>query len=327
MTDRSTTGRRALLGATALLHAARVWAQPTWPAQPIRFVVPFPPGGLADLLARPLSARLPQMLGQPVVVENRPGAGGNIGADLVAKAAPDGYTWMVGSIGTLAVNQFLYARMPYDTRTAFAPTTLLVNTPKVIAVGKDRPWQTLQALIAAARAAPGRLSAGSAGNGTSLHIALELFKRQTGTEIVHVPYRGAAAAVTDLVAGRIDMIIDNVPNILPQLREGGARPLAVATPARLPQLPEVPTTAEAGLSGFLFGTWFGLAAPAGTPPAIVPRMAEVVDMSLREPEIGGRLRDQGAVVGGGTPEQFAAFIAQETARLEPVIREAAIRAE
>jgi tripartite-type tricarboxylate transporter receptor subunit TctC len=267
------------------------------------------------------------MLGQPVVVENRPGAGGNIGADLVAKAAPDGHTWMIGSLGTLAVNQFLYPKMPYDTRSAFAPTILLVNTPKVIAVGRDRPWTTLEALVAAARGAPGRLSAGSAGNGTSLHIALELFKRQTGADIIHVPYRGAAAAVTDLVGGRIDMIIDNVPNILPQLREGGARPLAVATPARLPQLPDVRTTAEAGQPGFLFGTWFGLAAPAGTPPAILARMAEAVGTALREPEIGGRLRDQGAVVGGGTPKEFAAFIAQEMARLEPVIREAGIRAE
>ncbi|MFZ4408424.1 MAG: Bug family tripartite tricarboxylate transporter substrate binding protein [Paracraurococcus sp.] len=321
------TRRRALLGVAALLPAARAGAQAPWPAQPIRFVVPFPPGGLADLLARPLAARLPQLLGQPVIVENRPGAGGTIGADLVAKAAPDGYTWMLGSIGTLAVNQFLYARMPYETRSAFAPTSLLINTPKVIAVGAGKPWQTLAELIAAAKAAPGTLSAGSAGNGTSLHIALELFKRQAGVDIVHVPYRGAAPAVTDLVAGRIDLIIDNVPNILAQLRDGGARPLAVATPARLPQLPTVPTTTEAGLPGFLFGTWFGLAAPAGTPAPVLARMAEAVDMALREPEIGGRFADQGAIVGGGTPAQFAAFIAQETARLEPVIREAGIRAE
>ncbi|MBK1657819.1 Bug family tripartite tricarboxylate transporter substrate binding protein [Paracraurococcus ruber] len=317
-----TLARRVLLGAPALPLAARAQT-----AAPIRFVVPFPPGGLADLLARPLSAWLPQRLGQPVIVENRPGAGGNIGADLVAKAAPDGLTWMIGSIGTLAVNQFLYARMPYETRTAFAPCVLLVNTPKVIAVGKDRPWHSLAALIAAAKARPGALTAGSAGNGTSLHIALELFKRQTGTDITHVPYRGAAAAVTDLVGGRIDLIIDNLPNILPQLREGGARPLAVATPARLPQLPEVPTTAEAGLPSFLFGTWFGLAAPAGTPAPVVARMAEAVTAALQEPEIGGRLREQGAVPGGGTPAQFAAFIAQEAARLEPVIREAGIRAE
>ncbi|WP_431270136.1 Bug family tripartite tricarboxylate transporter substrate binding protein [Dankookia sp. P2] len=236
-------------------------------------------------------------------------------------------TWMVGSIGTLAVNQFLYARMPYETRSAFAPASLLVNTPKVIAVGAGKPWTSLAELIAAARAAPGTLSAGSAGNGSSLHIALELFKRQAGVEIVHVPYRGAAPALTDLAAGRIDLIIDNLPNILPQLRDGAARPLAVATPDRLPQLPAVPTTAEAGLPGFLFGTWFGLAAPAGTPAPILARMAEAVGTALKDPEIGGRFAEQGAILGGGKPEQFAAFIAQETARLEPVIREAGIRAE
>ena len=319
--------RRDLLASAAMLPAARAGAQAPWPAQPIRFVVPFPPGGLVDLLARPLAARLPQSLGQPVIVENRPGAGGNIGAELVAKAAPDGYTWMVGSLGTLAVNQFLYARMPYETRTAFAPTSLLVNTPKVIAVGAGKPWTSLAELITAAKTAPGRLTAGSAGNGSSLHIALELFKRQAGVEIVHVPYRGAAPAVTDLVAGRIDLIIDNVPNILPQLRDGAARPLAVATPGRLPQLPAVPTTAEAGLPGFLFSTWFGLAAPAGTPAPILARMAQTVDTALKDAEIGGRFAEQGAILGGGTPAQFAAFIAQETARLEPVIRQAGIRAE
>ena len=327
MPPATTMRRRALLGALASLPTLRARAQAPWPAQPIRFVVPFPPGGLADLLARPLAARLPQMLGQPVIVENRPGAGGNIGADLVAKAAPDGYTWMLGSIGTLAVNQFLYTRMPYETRSAFAPTSLLVNTPKVIAVGSGKPWKTLAELIAAAKAAPGQLSAGSAGNGSSLHIALELFKRQAGVDIVHVPYRGAAPALTDLVAGRIDLIIDNVPNILPQLRDGGARPLAVATPSRLPQLPEVPTTAEAGLPGFLFGTWFGLAAPAGTAAPILARMAEAVDTALKDPATGGRFAEQGAILGGGTPAQFAAFIAQETARLEPVIHAAGIRAE
>ena len=323
----ATTLRRRSLLAAAMLPAAHARAQAPWPAQPIRFVVPFPPGGLVDLLARPLAARLPQLLDHPVIVENRPGAGGNIGADLVAKAAPDGYTWMVGSIGTLAVNQFLYARMPYETRSAFAPTSLLVTTPKVIAVGAGKPWRSLAELIAAAKAAPGTLSAGSAGNGTSLHIALELFKRQAGVDIAHVPYRGAAPALTDLVAGRIDMIIDNLPNILPQLRDGAARPLAVATPGRLPQIPEVPTTAEAGLPGFLFGTWFGLAAPAGTPAPILARMAQAVDTALKDPEIGGRFADQGAILGGGTPAQFATFIAQETARLEPVIREASIRAE
>ncbi|MBX9749662.1 MAG: tripartite tricarboxylate transporter substrate binding protein [Roseococcus sp.] len=318
--------RRSLLAATALLPGVAL-AQGAWPSRPMRIIVPFPPGGLADLLARPLAARLQATLGQPVVVENRPGAGGNIGADLVAKAAPDGYTWLLGSIGPLAANQFLFASMPYDTRTAFAPTSLLVNTPKVIVVARARPWQNLAAMLAAARAQPDSVRAGSAGNGSSLHIALELLKQRSGTQILHIPYRGAAPAVTDLVSGQIDMMVDNLPNILPQIREGTVRALAVATPARLPQLPEVPTTAEAGLSGFIFGTWFGLVAPARTPAEIVARMSAAVDSALREPDVGGRLAEQGAVLGGGTPEAFATFIAAQTTALEGVIRGANIRAE
>lgn len=318
--------RRSLLALPALLPGAAL-AQASWPSRPLRIIVPFPPGGLADLLARPLAARLQTALGQPVVVENRPGAGGNIGADLVAKSAPDGYSWLLGSMGPLAANQFLFATMPFDARTAFAPTALLINTPKVIVVARARPWQDLGQMLAAARARPDSVRAGSAGNGSSLHIALELLKQQSSAQILHVPYRGAAPAVTDLVSGQIDLLVDNLPNILPQIREGTVRALAVATPQRLPQLPDVPTTGEAGLPGFIFGTWFGLAAPARTPPEILARMATAVDAALREPEIGGRLAEQGAVVGGGTPEAFAAFIAAQTTALEGVIRAANIRAE
>jgi len=318
--------RRSLLAIPALLPGAAL-AQAPWPSRPLRIIVPFPPGGLADLLARPLAARLQTALGQPVVVENRPGAGGNIGADLVAKSAPDGYSWLLGSMGPLAANQFLFATMPFDARTAFAPTALLISTPKVIVVARARPWQDLGQMLAAARAQPDSVRAGSAGNGSSLHIALELLKQQSGAQILHVPYRGAAPAVTDLVSGQIDLLVDNLPNILPQIREGTVRALAVATPQRLAQLPDVPTTGEAGLPGFIFGTWFGLAAPTRTPPEILARMAAAVDAALREPEIGGRLAEQGAVVGGGTPEAFAAFIAAQTTALEGVIRAANIRAE
>jgi tripartite-type tricarboxylate transporter receptor subunit TctC len=318
--------RRSLLALPALLPGAAL-AQAPWPSRPMRIIVPFPPGGYVDTLARPLAARLPATLGQPVVVENRPGANGNLGADLVAKAAPDGYTWLMSSSGPLAGNQFVYAQMPYETRSAFAPTSLLVNTPKVVVVNRGRPWQSLAELLAAARAAPDGLRAGSAGNGSSLHLALELLKQQSGTQILHIPYRGAAPAVTDLLAGQIDLLVDNLPNILPQIRDGAVRALAVATPQRLPQLPDVPTTAEAGLPGFVFGSWFGLAAPARTPAEIVARMSAAVDAALREPEIGGRMAEQGAQVIGGTPEAFAAFIAAQTPLLEALIRGANIRAE
>ncbi|UFN47541.1 tripartite tricarboxylate transporter substrate binding protein [Roseomonas sp. OT10] len=320
--------RRALLaasGAAALLPAAPLRAQ-AWPARPVRIVVPFPPGGLVDTLARAVSQRLTAQLGQPMVVENRAGAGGNIGADVVAKSAPDGYTLLASSLGPLAVNQFIYPSMPYDTRTAFAPVVLLAQTPKVMCVAKARPWRDVAAVVAEAKARPGQLTAGSAGSGSSLHLALELFKRITGTEIQHVSYRGAAPAVTDLAAGQIDMLFDNIPNILGQIRGDGVRALAVATERRVPQLPEVPTMREQGVD-FLFGTAFGLAAPAGTPTEIVTRVAEVVTAALRDPEIGGRLAEQGAILGGGTPAQFAAVVEQERTTLEPVIRAAAIRAE
>jgi tripartite-type tricarboxylate transporter receptor subunit TctC len=311
-----------------LAFAARpARVQGEWPARPVRIVAPFPPGGLAGALARPLATRLQAQLGQPFVVENRAGSGGNIGADHVAKSAPDGYTFLVGSIGPLAVNEFLFPALPFDPRTAFAPVCPLVTTPKVLVVNPDRPWTSLQDLVEHAKANPGRLSAGSAGNGSSLHLALELFKRETGTQITHVPYRGAAQAVTDLVAGQLDLMIDNVPNILAQIRGGRIRPLATATERRLPQLAEVPTMAEAGLPGFVFGAWFGLVAPAGTPPPILDRLAGLITAALRDPEIGGRLEEQDSVLGGGTPAGFDAFIKAERAKLEPVIRAAGVRAD
>jgi tripartite-type tricarboxylate transporter receptor subunit TctC len=295
--------------------------------RPTRIIVPFPPGGFVDILARPLAAKLQTLFNAPFIIENRGGAGGNIGAEAVARAEPDGHTLMLSPIGPLSLNMWLFPSLSYDPRTAFAPISLVVRSPKVFCVPPGRPWRSLGELIEAARAAPGQLSAGSAGNGSSLHIALELFNRAAGVQITHVPYRGAAPAITDLVAGRLDLIIDNVPNILGQLRAGAVRPLATATPERMPQLPEVPTTAEAGLPGFLFGTWFGLVAPAGTPAPLVQRISAAVDDALRDPEVGGRFTEQGAVLAGGSPENFAQFLDAERTRLEPLIRGAGIRAD
>ena len=316
--------RRSLpfLALPALLVPVRGRAQ----SRPTRIIVPFPPGGLADALARPLAAKLQTALGTPFIVENRPGAGGNLGAEAAARAEPDGTTLLLGSLGPLAVNQWLFATLGYDPR-AFVPVSLLINTPKVFCVHPGRPWRSLAELVEAARAAPGRLSAGSAGNGTSLHIALELFNRAANVQITHIPYRGAAQAVTDLLSGQLDLIIDNLPNILGQIRGGAVRALAAATPARLPQLPEVPTTAEAGLPDWHFGTWFGLVAPPNTPGPLAERLSAAVDVALREPDLGGRLTEQGAIVGGGTPDAFARFMAAERTRLEPVIRGAGMRAE
>jgi tripartite-type tricarboxylate transporter receptor subunit TctC len=319
--------RRLSLALPALLAAPAVRAQADWPSRQIRIVAPFPPGGLADVLARPLAARMQAAWGQPVVVDNRPGGGGNIGADVVAKSPADGYTLLVGSIGPMAANEFLFPSMPFNPRTAFAPIALLATTPKVVCVGAQKPWQDLGQLIAAAKAEPGRFTAGSAGNGSSLHLALELFNEAAGTLITHVPYRGAGPAVTDLAGGQIDCIIDNVPNILGQIRGGRVRALATLTAERLPQLPEVPTMRQAGGPDLVFGAWFCLVAPAGTPAPIVARLAEQVDLMMRDPEVGGRLTAQGAVVGGGGPERLAALIETTRTQLEPVIRRNNIRAE
>lgn len=317
--------RRAALALAALPTLAR--AQQDWPTRPVRLVVPFPPGGLADALARPLAQRIQAGSGFAVVVENRAGSGGNIGADLVAKAAADGYTFLVGSIGPLAANEFLFPSLPFNPRTAFAPVALLVTTPKVLVVNPARPWRSIAELVAAAKAEPGRLTGGSAGNGSSLHLALELFNEAAGTRITHVPYRGAALAVTDVVGGQIDLLVDNVPNILAQIRAGRVRALATATAARLPQLPDVPTMAEAGVADFVFGAWFCLVAPNGTPPAIIQRMAGEVDAMLRDPEIGGRLVEQGAEPGGGGPDRLERLIEATRTQLEPVIRRVGIRAD
>ncbi|WP_237214065.1 Bug family tripartite tricarboxylate transporter substrate binding protein [Falsiroseomonas oryziterrae] len=317
--------RRAALGASLLLAAPAV-AQQGWPSRPIRIIAPFPPGGLVDVLPRAIAPTLSARLGQPVVVENRPGANGNIGADLVAKSPPDGYTLLATSLGPIATNQYIYASMPFDTDTAFAPIVLLARTPKVMCVATARPWRSVQEVIDAARARPGTLTAGSAGNGSSLHIALELFKRATGTDIQHVPYRGAAPAVTDLVAGQIDLVIDNLPNILGQIAAGAVRAVGMGTERRAPQLPNLPTMREQGVE-FVFGTAFGLAAPAGTPEPILARLAALTTEALRDPAIGGRLAEQGAELGGGTPSDFAALIAREKATQAPVIRAAGIRAD
>ncbi len=292
--------RRAALALPALLAAPGARAQQDWPTRPVRLVVPFPGGGLVDSFARPYAQRLQQAYGQPAVVENRVGAGGNIGADLV---------------------------VPFNPRRDFAPISLIVNTPKVLCVSNQRPWRSASDVVAAAKAEPGRLTAGSAGNGSSLHLALELFNNAEGVRVTHVPYRGAQAAVLDVIAGRLDMIIDNVPNIIGQIRGAQVRPLAVMTERRVPQLPDVPTFRESGLSPLVFGAWFCLVAPAGTPAPVIERCSALMDTMLRDPEVGGRFAEQGSELGGGGPQRLAALIETTRAQLEPVIRANNIRAE
>jgi tripartite-type tricarboxylate transporter receptor subunit TctC len=317
----------AAAGLSAAAVATTARAQQPWPDRPIRLVVPFAPGGVVDLLARSLAPHLQYGLGQPIVIENRAGAGGNVGAELVAKAPPDGYTLLLSSTGPLAINAALYAQMPYDAATGFAPIALCMVTPMVLVVPAAQPWRTLGELLAAARAQPGRISAGSAGNGSTPHLALELLRSLARVDITHVPYRGVGPAMTALLAGEIQMMFDTAPLIMPHLRSGAARPLGVTSEQRMAVLPEVPTIAEADVPGYVSSSWFGLVAPAGTPAPVLARIAEAAAAALRQPDVVARFADQGGELGGMGPEEFARFILAEREKWTAVVRASGARAE
>ena len=294
---------------------------PAYPTRPIRLVVPFPPGGATDILARDVAQKLTEAWGQSVVVDNRPGAGGNIGAELVAKAAPDGYTLLMGTVGTHAINASLYAKMPYDHIRDFAPVILVASVPNVLEVNPALPVNSVAELIAYAKANPGKLNFASSGNGTSIHLSGELFKVMAGVQMTHVPYKGSAPAVADLISGQVQLMFDNLPPSLPQIKAGKLRALAVTSSARAPALPDVPTVAEAGLPGFEASSWFGVLAPAGTPPAIVARLNAEIAKWLATPEAKERLSKQGADAAGGSPEDFVKHIAAETAKWSKVVKD------
>ncbi len=312
----------AVAAVAAVTVAASALAQaPAYPSKPIRLVVPFPPGGATDILARDVAQRLTEAWGQSVVVDNRPGAGGNIGTELVAKAAPDGYTLEMGTVGTHAINASLYAKMPYDPVKDFAPVILVAGVPNVLVVNPSLPVNSVAELIAYAKANPGKLNFASSGNGTSIHLSGELFKVMAGVQMVHVPYKGSAPAVQDLIAGQVQLMFDNLPPSLPQIRAGKLRALAVTSATRAPALPDVPTIAEAGLPGFEASSWFGILAPAGTPPAIVAKLNTEIGKWLATPEAQEKLRSQGASPAGGSPEDFAKHIAAETTKWAKVVKD------
>jgi tripartite-type tricarboxylate transporter receptor subunit TctC len=317
-------GRLLAAVAVALMALSPVQAQ-TWPAKAVRIVVPFPPGGTTDIVARSLGVELQRMWQHPVVIENRPGAGGNIGADLVAKSAPDGYTLLMGTVGTHAINAALFAqsgtKMPFDPAKDFVPITLAASVPNVMVVNSKLPVNTVAEFIAYAKARPGQLNMASSGNGTSIHLTGELFKTVTGTYMVHFPYRGSAPAVTDLIAGNMNVMFDNLPSALPHIKSGRLKALAVTSHTRSPALPNVPTIEEAaGLKGFDASSWFGLFAPAGTPRAVVDKVQADVAKALALPEVRERFLAQGADPGGNTPEQFTAFIRAETDKWTRVVK-------
>jgi tripartite-type tricarboxylate transporter receptor subunit TctC len=317
--------RRSLvcLGLSALVLASR--AQGAWPTKPVRIVVPFTPGGTTDILARALAPELGKAFGQTFVVENKAGAGGNLGADLVAKSPPDGYTLLMGTVGTQAINASLYPKMPYDAAKDFAPITLVAGVPNVLVMNPAKAAGAgitdVRSLIAYARANPGKLNMASSGNGTSIHLAGELFKTMTGTYMVHLPYRGSGPALLDLIGGTMDLMFDNLPSALPHIKAGKLVALAVTSSQRSTALPEVPTVAEAGpVKGFEASSWFGLLAPAGTPADIVNRVQQESARALASPALKERLVAQGAIPGGTSPADFGRFIAAETKKWAAVVQ-------
>jgi tripartite-type tricarboxylate transporter receptor subunit TctC len=311
--------QRAALFAVLALTVAGAAAQ-TYPAKPIRLVVPFPAGGTTDILAREVGQRLSASLGQPVVIDNRPGAAGNIGSELVARSAPDGYTLLMATVGTHAINPNLYSKLPYDHVKDFAPVILVASVPNVLEVTPSLPVNSVADLIKLAKEKPGQINFASSGSGTSIHLSGELFKTMAGVDMTHVPYKGSAAALTDLIGGQVQVMFDNLPSSLPQIKAGKLRAIAVTSAQRAPALPNVPTIAESGLPGFEAGSWFGVVAPAGTPPAIVARLNADVDQWLQTPDAKEKLLAQGAAAVGGSPEQFAAYIRAETEKWARVVK-------
>jgi tripartite-type tricarboxylate transporter receptor subunit TctC len=302
-------------------------AQAPWPAKPITYVVPFAPGGNTDTLARLIGPKLSSALGQPIVVENKPGAGGNIGSGFAAQAKPDGYTILGGTISSHAINPSVYPKMPYDAVKSFEPVIMLGTGPLVLATGAGTPYKSLQDVIAAAKAKPGDLTFASAGPGTSPHLAGELFKILTQADIRHVPYKGSGPAVTDVMAGHVPLIFDTMLVVGSHVKGGKLRPLAVTSSKRLESLPDVPTAAEAGVPGFEVGTWQAVFAPAGTPKPIVERLNKEIAQILKMPDIVAKLADLGLEPVGGSPEELGQFQKAEIEKWAKVVKEANVKPE
>ena len=323
------TVQNALLVAATIMvaGAASADAQQTYPNRPVQVVVPVPPGGAADFIARTVSAKLADAIGQPVVINNQGGAGGTIASRGVARADPDGYTLLLNSITTHGIGPHLYANLPYDPVTDFAPVILLARLPLIMTVSASLPARTVREVVELAKAQPGQLTFASSGNGGAPHLAGELFKTITSTDLLHVPYRGSGPAVVDVVAGRIAIMFDAAPSLLPFITADKLRPLAAASAERHPLLPDLPTFAELGYGGMEISLWYGIAAPARTPPAIVSRLNSELNKILDMPDIRRSFAQQGAEAAGGTPERFERFMREESARWRVVVKQAGIKPE
>lgn len=315
----------ALIAGAATLLAPKAGAQ-AWPAKPIKVIVPYTPGGFTDITARLVTQKLQERLGQPVVIDNKPGANSIVGVEALAKSPPDGYTFAV-VIAAYAANITLYPKLPYDPKKDLAAVSLIGVSPLVAAVNNDTPFKTATDLIDYARKNPGKLSYGSSGNGSAVNLTTELLKSMTQTSMVHIPYRGAAPALTDLMGGHIQLFMDAAVGLINPGKTGKVRLIGVASEKRLAALPDVPTFIEQGIKGFTGSTWAGMLAPAGTPPAVIKRVAEEITAIVNLPDVKQRFDEMGTIPVGGTPAEFEAFIASETAKWGRVIRDAKITAE
>ena len=314
----------AIFVALAFVFAAQ--AQ-TYPVRPIRFVVPFAPGGSSEIVGRSVAAEMSKILGQQVYVENKPGAAGNIAMAEVAKAEPDGYTLIMGHIGTLAVNPYMFDKLPYDADRDFIAVSLLAIVPSLFVVNASVPAKDLKEFVKLAQASPGKLTYGSAGNGSAGHLAFEYLKLEAKIDVLHIPYRGTGPQLTDLLGGRLDASAAGAPPLLPHIKTGKLRAIAVGTPQRIAALPDVPTVAEQGYPGFETSQWYGLMVPAKTPDAIVKRLADAAAQSAKSPAVLELFAQDNAVAVGSTPAEFASYIRKEQARWKEVVDKAHIRAE
>lgn len=299
----------------------------SFPTKPIRLVCPFPPGGAVDIASRAIAAELSKTIGQPVNVENKPGAGGNIGGVEVARAAPDGYTILMTTSGINAINPALYRKMPFDPNKDLAPISALVSLSNVLVVHPSVKAQSVADVLALVRTQPGQITFASSGSGTSIHMSGEMFMFLTGTKMVHVPYKGSAPALTDLMGGQVQMMFDNIPSALPHIRSGKLRALATTGAQRDPALPDLPTIAEAGVKGYEAGVWFGLAAPSGTPPEVIARLSSEAIKGTKSPEFVKRMSELGYLMIGSTPERMASMLQEELARWVPVVKASGAQAE
>jgi tripartite-type tricarboxylate transporter receptor subunit TctC len=313
--------------ATILALAVAAPAHAQYPTKPIRLVVPFAPGGSSSIVARVVAAEMSKELGQQVIVDNKPGGAGNVAMLEVAHAEPDGYTLILGHIGTLAVNPYMFAKLPFDVNTDFVPVSLLAKVPNIFVVHVSVPAKDLGEFVALARAKPGQLNYGSAGNGSAGHLAFEYLKLVTGIDVTHVPYKGTGPQLVDLVAGRTEASSAGTPPLLPHIKSGKLRAIAVGTPHRIPSLPDVGTVAEQGYPGFETSQWYGIIAPAKTPEAVVKRLADEAAKAAKSPGVAERFAADDAIAVGSTPAEFAAFIKLEQARWSEVVRKAGIRAD